>query len=374
MNNLRLVLYCLVVSACDMNDSNLAIDWRVAGTLPTDSLGAVHLGVAGPTTGIIDDILIVAGGANFPDGMPWDGGKKAYGKEAYFYSIEKDSELNLKKISSFEDSIAYAGNISMDNSIYSVGGERDGIATSDVFRYFLENDTFKRVQLPSLPQDLTNGGVARINNYIYFVGGENAELVSAKVYRLKFAEANSTWEEFAELAKPLTHAVITSDEKENIYIIGGRKRNTNAKSDMYDEVYQLNVPSKKIELIDSLPEALAAGTGGYVDGNLIVIGGDNAQTFHQVEELIGAINLESNENKKAELTSKKNDMQRSHPGFSTNVWCYNLATKIWKASTPIQGESPVTTTAIIHQNSIIIPSGEVRAGVRTNQILMGKIR
>jgi N-acetylneuraminate epimerase len=374
MSRLGWILCCVVVSACDMRETNLEIDWTIAGKLPVGVDNQEHIGVAGPVTGIIGDVLVVAGGANFPNGMPWDGGQKAYSKDVYLFTQDRNNGFTVSNTQSFGDSVAYAANISIENSIYSVGGERNGTATADVFRYFLENDSFQRVQLPSLPKQLTNGGVTRVNDYIYFVGGENADLVSDKVYRLKFEEANSNWEVFAELAKPLTHAVITSDEKENIYIIGGRKRNTNAKSDMYDEVFELNLSSKKITLLDRLPEALAAGTGGYYNGNLIVIGGDNAHTFHQVEELIGAINLESDDNKKTELIVKKNNMQCSHPGFSTNVWTYNLADKTWKSSNKLQGESPVTTTVIIKNGNIIIPSGEVRAGVRTNQILVGKIK
>jgi len=34
------------------------------------------LGVAGPVVGIINDQLVVAGGSNFPDSLPWMGGKK----------------------------------------------------------------------------------------------------------------------------------------------------------------------------------------------------------------------------------------------------------------------------------------------------------
>ena len=40
----------------------------------------------------------------------------------------------------------------------------------------------------------------------------------------------------------------------------------------------------------------------------------------------------------------------------------------------MQGLSPVTTTAIMKDQLIIIPSGEVRAGVRTNEILVGRLR
>ena len=38
----------------------------------------VSLGVAGPFAGVSHDVLIVGGGANFPNGAPWDGGAKVW--------------------------------------------------------------------------------------------------------------------------------------------------------------------------------------------------------------------------------------------------------------------------------------------------------
>ena len=52
----------------------------------------------------------------------------------------------------------------------------------------------------------------------------------------------------------------------------------------------------------------------------------------------------------------------------------NLKDEKWQSAAVILGESPVTTTAILYDNTIVIPSGEIRAGVRTNQILSGKMQ
>lgn len=49
------------------------LDWTELPELP--ELPA-QLGVAGPFAGVSNDALIVAGGTNFPNGAPWDGGGK----------------------------------------------------------------------------------------------------------------------------------------------------------------------------------------------------------------------------------------------------------------------------------------------------------
>ena len=63
----------------------------------------------------------------------------------------------------------------------------------------------------------------------------------------------------------------------------------------------------------------------------------------------------------------------AHPGFTGDVLLYNTFTDTWEKINPLPSGSPVTTTAIKWDEDIIIPSGEIKAGVRTRRILMGKI-
>ena len=374
MNFPRLLLFSMILTGCGVDEPPLKIEWKVGGILPAKN-GENHIGIAGPVTGMVEDVLIIAGGANFPNGMPWEGGLKAYTKEAYAYTLNHNEALNLKHTFAFEDSLAYSANVSTGKIFYSIGGERKGQAIANVFRYTFNGNALQRSVVSSLPVALTSGAAAQIGNYIYFVGGENAEFVSDKVYRLNTeAGDTSVWEEYMTLPHRLSHAVVMSDGQSNLYIAGGRQRNANAKSTIYDDVYELNIADKQLNKITKLTQASAAGTGIYYDGNLVVIGGDNAQTFHQVEELIGAINVEKDAIKKRELIAKKNAIQSAHPGFHHEVWYYNLKSKTWNKTDSITAESPVTSTAILNHDMIIIPSGEIKAGVRTNQILIGRIK
>ncbi|HPK85378.1 MAG TPA: cyclically-permuted mutarotase family protein, partial [Bacteroidales bacterium] len=58
-------------------------EWTELAPLPPSSPGAIQPGVAGPFTGLHGNTLILAGGANFPDTMPWHGGRKKYHNEIY---------------------------------------------------------------------------------------------------------------------------------------------------------------------------------------------------------------------------------------------------------------------------------------------------
>ena len=71
--------------------------------LPPNSGYTTQPGLAGPYTGIDDNVLIVAGGANFPDKLPWEGGAKVFYDEIFILKKNDASnyiwEMSAQKIS-----------------------------------------------------------------------------------------------------------------------------------------------------------------------------------------------------------------------------------------------------------------------------------
>ena len=61
----------------------VSIKWKIAAELPASNGQSKSLGFAGPINGVNNNVLVVAGGANFPDGLPWEGGKKYYSNEIF---------------------------------------------------------------------------------------------------------------------------------------------------------------------------------------------------------------------------------------------------------------------------------------------------
>ena len=68
-----------------------SIQWDIAGVLP--STNGKALGFAGPVVGVSNDVLIVGGGSNFPDSMPWLGGKKRYYDDAVYSQVNISNPL-----------------------------------------------------------------------------------------------------------------------------------------------------------------------------------------------------------------------------------------------------------------------------------------
>ncbi|MGH2622186.1 MAG: Kelch repeat-containing protein [Sphingobacterium sp.] len=361
----------VLLTNCAKLPKNPEITWEQSITLPAEA-AQVNLGVAGPMVGVLNGQLLIAAGANFPNGFPWDGGKKAYQKKAYLYRIAGD-HLILNKEFALEKEIAYSANYSDGKFLYAAAGENQQGPTNQVFRFNLDTqNVLHRDTLAPLPLPLTNAGLVVDREHLYLVGGENASLVSDQVYVLNPEE--KAWKKFLTLPYPISNAVVVSNKKGKFYIAGGRKRNLNAKSDLYQELFEVDLLNKTINAIAQLPVALAAGTGVYWDEHVILFGGDDARTFHQVEEAIGKINTTSDPQQKDSLIAAKNLLQVNHPGFRQQVIAFDVKTKQWKDLGKMNGLSPVTTTAVLSDEVILIPSGEIRAGVRTDQILIGRVK
>ena len=79
IKKLSLLLSALLVGGLCFPAAASDFTVRTAGTLPPPASGGVkNPGVAGAFIGGIGDRIVVAGGSNFAQGAPWDGGAKQF--------------------------------------------------------------------------------------------------------------------------------------------------------------------------------------------------------------------------------------------------------------------------------------------------------
>lgn len=366
--------------SCTQIQRDITIQWSLSATLPPLPGQTAALGFAGPVSGIHHNVLLVAGGANFPDGMPWEGGKKKYYAEGFVMKrIQKDS-LSLYKTFSLPYPLAYTACISTPSGIVCAGGENPDGVSSKVIRLQWDEtaDSVVIKKLPDLPLPLSSAGITIHDNTIYLAGGENSDSTSGGFYSLNITDPNARWNILPNLPYAVSHAVVvaqSANDNPAVYMLGGRKKNSNGISDIYATAYAFDLKKKEWKEIQSLPYSLCAGTGIAAGKNgILLFGGDRGETFHETEVLIAAINAATNTEKKQHLIRQKNQLQSAHPGFSREVLVYHTTTNSWTKTDPMPFEAPVTTTAILWNNEVIIPNGEIRAGVRTPAIWMGKLQ
>lgn len=370
----------LTVPALAQKRQHYLLKWDVAAKLSADSGQQSSLGIAGPVTGIHKGVLFIAGGANFPIAMPWQGGAKKYHATIHIYHAKYGKLKLLAKSFSLPHPVAYAASCNTATGVLYAGGESEKGISDKVWLMIWDEKTeeilFKA--LPLLPFPVTNAAATIIGNTVYLSGGETALNTLPQFLSLDLNNTTAGWKKLADIPQPISHTVMTvslNKTGDKIYLCGGRKKNSNGISTLYNNVFAYDVTTNRWEEKQEMPYALSAGTGImiYAD-NIMLFGGDNGRTFHKVETLIAAINTEKDETKKQDLILQKNKLQSEHPGFSKEVLLYNIQNDTWEIIGHIPFDTPVTTTAIKLKSCVFIPSGEIRAGVRTPNILTVKIQ
>ena len=357
----------------------ISIEWKTIAELPPFRDQSKSIGVAGPIVGVINDKLIVAGGANFPDKMPWQGGKKIYYNNISIFNKEKEQVFQEKIQNSLTSNIAYAANCITPLGVVYAGGENE-LGLSDKV-YLLQWDeasnSMRQTKLPDLPVETTNGSLVCIDNTIYFLGGETLTNTTNQFYSLNLIKINQGWMTLPVLPKPLSNMVVVAqylNGQKQIYLMGGRAKQKNGISDFSSDVYSFDIHLKIWDKKKSLPYPLSAGTGAvFSEKYILLFGGDQGERFNKVEQTISNINLEKEQFKKENLISIKNKLLESHPGFSNEILLYNTQKNIWLSNGFIPFNASVTTNLVQWADKIIIPSGEIKAGVRTPRIISAKI-
>lgn len=376
MNRLTIGLSILLLfftAEASAQKNQLPHQWKIAGELPA-AADQQAIGLAGPAAGVDHERLLIAGGSNFPDSMPWLGGRKKYYDEVYVYRKDENDSLVYQASFHLPFPLAYAASCSTSEGILVAGGENEKGLSDKVFLLGWNAKTEKITirDLPALPVALTNASIAASQNFVCLAGGETAESVSDQCWRLDLDQLQKGWTRLPSLPKPVSHTVMVGQNAgahDCFYLIGGRKKNPGSTSDLYASVFQFDIARGRWTEKRPLPYALSAGTGAAAGKRFIYLfGGDAGETFHQTEALIAAINQERDPLKKQTLNQQKIALQSSHPGFCRQVFLYDTQKDDWKEAGCLPFPAPVTTVVVKWGNTILIPCGEVRAGVRTGEI------
>ena len=354
-----------------------ALHWKIAGSIPASPGQLKSLGLAGCVVGKSNQFLVVAGGSNFPDSMPWLGGKKKYYDDVFVFNFNK-GQFQFYAQSKLPFNVGYAASCSTNSGVLFAGGENENGISKKVWilQWNEKNKNISLHSLPDLPEPITNASIVVNDHKVYVAGGEKIRGVSKDLLVLDLDNVSNGWEVLSSLPYPVSHSImlLQSDGKNHcIFLVGGRMKRIDSASVLHAGNWKFDLHTNKWTENRSLPYALSAGTGISFGANcLLIIGGDKGKTFHDTEQLIIAIQNEKDELRKQKLNEEKIHLQSSHPGFSNHALFYNTVTDNWATLDSIPFATPVTTTAVKWGNAIVIPGGEIKAGVRSASILVGE--
>lgn len=377
----RIYMGLLILMAMPLVEGCLAakddrLDWSVAFSLPADTADKTHLGLAGPIVGVHNEVLFIGGGANFPGGMPWRGNIKEYDHALFAYGQDGEGQAELLGVWQLPDTWAYGASCNTPQGVVVAGGENESGLLTNVLLIAWDTETKEPTfrSLPDLPEAITNASLTLLGHMLYFAGGEKQDAVSDELLALDLSQPETGWQLQATLPYPVSHACLIA-QADGLYLMGGRKRNPDDVSDFYDGVWHYGLATEEWTARTPLPKARSAATAVALgDGEILFIGGDDGGTFLQVEAAIAAISNEKDTARRSALDAHKIALLEGHPGFGGVVWQYHIGDNTWQRRDEIALATPVTTTATWWQGSLYLPSGEIRAGVRSPDVLVGKWR
>ncbi|HLT51928.1 MAG TPA: hypothetical protein VKZ93_08215, partial [Arenibacter sp.] len=138
-------------------------------SLPTADAGENSLGYAGMMGGAHHNIVIAGGGANFPAGLPWEGGAKEWYSSIYL--LENDSwRLSATTLPS---PLAYGASVSTGDGVLIIGGDNKEGVSNKVFllSYNGANNDLDIIAYPDLPEPLAYTAAVTSDGYVYVAGG-----------------------------------------------------------------------------------------------------------------------------------------------------------------------------------------------------------
>lgn len=346
---------------CSTDTKRFTLEWQ-----PPVNTGQA---LAGSVAGIVGDNLLLGGGANFPDALPWEGGKKQYHDSLRVFRLLQPDSLQFEGSYLLPHPTAYGVSWSTGEGLLYAGGESAGRPTRQTWWFTYNNGRMQVDTLPDLPQPITNAAGCTIGNLCYLAGGETKAGMHNRILVMDIGGTAKTWRTVAELPEAWSHAVLLPQKvngQDYLVFIGGRRKTDSGISVFSDKVYRLNLSTLEWGHLPDLPEALSAGNGVVLpDQSLLLLSGDDGTTFHEVEKKLSEI--KSKPDNEA-LVQQKNELLSSHPGFGRNVWRLQVNAKQWESFDALPFTAPVTTTAIQQGNHIWIPCGEIKAGIRSSYL------
>lgn len=328
-----------VLSGC-VHGSRLAPRWQSLAPLPD------ALGLAGAFAGVSGGELLVAGGANFPRGLPWEGGTKIWHDTVYQLGSPQGQWRVAGKL---PRPLGYGISVTTPQGLVCIGGSDATRHYPGAFRLFADTTGVRVEPLPSLPGPLANAAGALVGESILVCGGSaepGERTASNRLLALDLRRPNAGWQALTPLPAAPRFLAVAAADAGDFFLFGGValvQRDGKPVRDYLRDAWRYRTGSGWERLPD-LPRPIAAAPSPapVMGDEILLLPGDDGS-------LAGF------------------QPPARHPGFSRRLLAYNRRTQIWREA----GKAPfahVTTPCVPWRGQHIIPSGEIRPGVRSPAI------
>ena len=316
-------------------------EWEKLAPLPDKE------GFASPFAGVIAGKLVVAGGANFPDKKPWEGGMKVWHDSIFTLDHPKADWKNAGKLPNL---LAYGISVTLNEGMLCTGGSDSKQHYADCFLVSLENNQLKFTPYPSLPKPCANMCGVKIGDLVYLAGGTNAPDSAKALHNfwcLNLNDLKAGWKVLEPWPGSGRMLSVCASDGENFYLFSGAalSLNTTGKVDRnyLSDAFVFNSKDgwKKLPAMPR-PCVAAPSPAIFNKGSIQLFSGDDGKL----------VNFEP---------------KQSHPGFPKSSLIYDSKSNSWAKELPFH-LSRATVPLVSWNGMLILASGEVRSGIRTPEI------
>jgi N-acetylneuraminic acid mutarotase len=334
------VILPLMTIAAFAAEESLA--WKQLPALPDP------LGLAAPFAGVSGGALIVAGGANFPGRMPWEGGSKVWHDTVWMLDQPNGSWREIGKL---PRPLGYGVCVTYHDSVVCVGGSNADRHYPDAFRLTWKGGKLIPNVLPPLPMALSGASGALIKDTLYIAGGSERpgeQSASNRAFALDLAAKSPAWRELSALPEKPRLLAIGGAHDDAFYVFGGvalEPGGTGKIGRVYlRDAWSFREKDGWRRLTDMPKPCVAAPSPApFINGHFLLLAGDDGSRvgFQPPAE---------------------------HPGFPKGILAYDPELDRWIAN-PGEVPAPRATVPCVEWNGhFVIPSGEQRPGVRSPEV------
>jgi N-acetylneuraminic acid mutarotase len=309
------------------------------------------IGFAGAFAGTHRGHLIAGGGANFPDGkMPWDGGKKVWHDRLFTLDLNQP-ETGWKPAGKLPSPNGYGVSITTPEGILIIGGSDESHHLPQVHLMTLNADHQASFHpLPPLPEPLAQMCGSSVGRTIHLCGGIGKPTdtnASNKHWTLNLDQPATGWTEAPPLPAPGRILATAATIGDRFIIVGGCSLAPDAAGKPARTYLRdaWSFSNNKWSPLANLPRpSVAAASPAPVSGDsLFIISGDDGKQIGLASPTL-------------------------HQGFTPEVLRFDVSDNRWTTAGNLTVPPPVTLPTAPWKNGCILFNGEVKPGVRTNQV------
>ncbi len=304
------------------------------------------VGVAGAFSGVDRGVLLVAGGANFPGRMPWEGGEKVWHRTVH---VLARPDGKWTRAGDLPEPLAYGVALTHPRGLLCLGGSSADRhhATARFLRW--RHERLQLDPLPDLPAPRANATGALVDGKAFVFGGTEAPGSVHAENSLFILDPDAdppAWREGPPLPGPGRMLATAGAMDGGFYVFGGAALHPGPDGkpvrDWLREAWCYHPRQGWKRLADLPRAAVAAPTPAPTSGRrLLVLGGDDG--------------------------SQAGSPPDRHPGFRRDTLAYDPKRDRWETWNDAPC-APVTAGAVSWRRRIVVPSGEVRPGVRSPEV------